>query len=666
MSTGKRFFQYAMLYKKTIIFALILLTFSVAAELTGPFVAKRVIDHHIVGIQTSWYETAEGKDAVSYQDSWLKREDYFSEGEEKGERVSILQVGTKFILTDEEIPSQGKREIDGNTLLVGNETFAVNVLSVGEVMAFYAPEIPRIVLLIGLYFGLIVIASFLLFGQSYLLQKAANRIIQKMRNDVFSRLSTLPIRFFDNLPAGKVVARVTNDTEAIKELYVNVLAFFFSSTISIIGIYVALFILNVQLAIVSLILIPILIIWTIVYRKFASKYNVVIRARISDINGMINESIQGMNIIQAFKREKDIQGDFEKLNDEHFKYQKKMMRLNALTSYNLVHVIKTLAFVAFIAYFGGISLNGQGVISIGLLYAFVDYLNRLFNPIQQIVNQFANLEQAIVAGNRVFELLNEKGIEVSDEHIPRYEGNVSFEHVSFGYKKGEYVLKDITFEAKQGETVAFVGHTGSGKSSIMNLLFRYYDCDEGVIRVDGKDIKSISHQALREHMGIVLQDPYLFTGTIASNVSLNEERISREKVEQALKDVGAFTVLHGIEGGIDAPVVEKGSTLSSGQRQLISFARALAFEPAILILDEATSNIDTETEALIQNALEVLKKGRTTFIIAHRLSTIKNADCIIVLDKGEIAEKGTHDELMQLKGKYFNMYQMQVGSGVVV
>lgn len=666
MSTGKRFFQYAMVYKKAIIAALILLTFSVAAELSGPFVAKRIIDHHILGIQTSWYETIEGADAVRYEDRWLKREDYFSEGEEKGDKVSIFQVGMNFILTEEEIPPQGKRELDGNSLHIGDESFEVEVLSSDEIMALYSPEIPRIVTLIGLYFGLIVFASFLLYGQSYLLQKAANRIIQKMRNDVFSRLSTLPIRFFDNLPAGKVVARVTNDTEAIKELYVNVLAFFFSSTISIIGIYVALFILDVRLAVVSLVLVPILIVWTIVYRRFASKYNIVIRARISDINGMINESIQGMNIIQAFKREKDIQEDFEKLNDEHFTYQNKMMRLNALTSYNLVHVLKNLAFVAFIAYFGGIGLNGQGMISIGLLYAFVDYLNRLFNPVQQIVNQFANLEQAIVAGNRVFELLDEEGIEVSDHSIPRYAGNVSFEHVSFGYKKGEYVLKDISFQARQGETVAFVGHTGSGKSSIMNLLFRYYDCDEGVIKIDGTDVKSIPHQALREHMGIVLQDPYLFTGTIASNVSLNEERISREKVEHALRDVGAFTVLNGVEGGIDAPVVEKGSTLSSGQRQLISFARALAFEPAILILDEATSNIDTETEVLIQNALEVLKKGRTTFIIAHRLSTIKNADCIIVLDKGTIAERGTHDELMQLKGKYFNMYQMQVGNSVAI
>jgi len=258
-------------------------------------------------------------------------------------------------------------------------------------------------------------------------------------------------------------------------------------------------------------------------------------------------------------------------------------------------------------------------------------------------------------------LMDEPGENVSSERIARYKGNVSFDHVSFGYKEGEYVLKDIDFEAKHGETVALVGHTGSGKSSIMNLLFRFYDCQKGKILIDGKDIESIPRQTIRNHMGIVLQDPYLFTGTIASNVSLNDPSITREKVEKALKDVGAEKVFKNLENGYDEPVIEKGSTLSSGQRQLISFARALAFNPAILILDEATSSIDTETEALIQEAMNVLKKGRTTFIIAHRLSTIRNADQILVLDRGTIVERGTHDELMATKGKYYQMYQLQQG-----
>lgn len=665
MNPAKQLLRYALHYKKIIAFALFLLTLSVAADLSGPFVAKRIIDNHILGIESHWYETSKGKDAVNFQGKWYKRDDYFSPEEDKGKKVTVIQDGLKFLFIDEEIPLQGKKELHGNTLTVNGINAPVTIMNSKEVMSFYQPEVPKIIALISLYFGLLVVAAFFQYGQSYYLQKSANRIIQKMRNDLFEHLSTLQIRFFDNLPAGKIVSRITNDTEAIKDLYVSVLANFFSSTIYILGIYIALFILNVKLAMICLLLIPVLIVWTIIYRKFASKYNKVIRARISDMNGMINESIQGMNIIQAFKRERDTEAEFEALNKDHYMYQNKMLRLNSLTSFNLVSLLQNFAFVAFIAYFGNIGLNGEGIMSIGLLYAIVDYLNRLFQPIQNIVNQFANLEQALVAGERVFEMLEEKGVEVSEEEMPRYQGNVEFQHVSFGYKEGEYVLKDISFTAKQGETVAFVGHTGSGKSSIMNLLFRYYDCQQGRILVDGIDITTISQQTLRKHMGIVLQDPYLFSGTIASNVSLEEEKISRDMVVKALRDVGAENVLHQIEGGIDAPVIERGSTLSSGQRQLISFARALAFKPAILILDEATSNIDTETEFLIQQALEVVKKGRTTFIIAHRLSTIKNADSIIVLDKGRIVEQGTHEELMQLKGRYYNMYQLQMGKQVV-
>ncbi|KML33462.1 ABC transporter ATP-binding protein, partial [Cytobacillus firmus] len=435
-----------------------------------------------------------------------------------------------------------------------------------------------------------------------------------------------------------------------------------TSAIYISGIYIALFILNARLAAICLILLPILYVWAIVYRKYASKYNHVIRSRVSDINGMVNESIQGMNVIQAFGREKDTQKDFEKLNTEHFTFQNKLLSLNSLTSHNLVGVLRNVVFVAFIWYFGGESLNAAAVISLGMLYAFVDYINRLFQPVQGIVNQLANLEQALVAGERVFKLLDEEGIDISDNKISRYKANVTFDHVHFGYKEKEYVLKDLNFEAKHGETVALVGHTGSGKSSIMNLLFRFYDCQEGKIRIDGMDIKQIPRQELRKHMGIVLQDPFLFTGTIASNVSLDDPEISREKVEKALNDVGADKIFQHLEKGFDEPVIEKGSTLSSGQRQLISFARALAFDPAILILDEATSSIDTETELIIQEAMDVLKKGRTTFIIAHRLSTIRNADQILVLDRGRIVEKGNHDELMEQKGKYYQMYQLQQGS----
>jgi ATP-binding cassette, subfamily B, multidrug efflux pump len=666
MTTGKRLFQYALHYKKTIIAALLMLTVAVAADLAGPFIAKKMIDDHILGIESVWYQTEGGKDAVEYDGQFYKKEQNLDQGERKIDQARILQAGSQFVFISGDIAFDGERTFKEGKLFIEKsgqtETYSGKALNGEELMLFYSPEIPKIVQLLAFYFGLLVIAAFFQYGQRFFLQKSANRIIQQMREDVFGQIQRLPISYFDNLPAGKVVARITNDTEAIRELYVTVLATFFTSAIYISGIYIALFILNAKLAAICLILLPILYVWAIVYRKYASKYNHVIRSRVSDINGMVNESIQGMNIIQAFGREKDTQKDFEKLNTEHFTFQNKLLSLNSLTSHNLVGVLRNVVFVAFIWYFGGESLSAAAVISLGMLYAFVDYINRLFQPVQGIVNQLANLEQALVAGERVFKLLDEEGIDISDNKISRYKGNVTFDHVHFGYKEKDYVLKDLNFEAKHGETVALVGHTGSGKSSIMNLLFRFYDCQEGKIMIDGMDTKQIPRQELRKHMGIVLQDPFLFTGTIASNVSLDDPEISRAKVEKALMDVGADKIFQHLEKGFDEPVIEKGSTLSSGQRQLISFARALAFDPAILILDEATSSIDTETELIIQEAMDVLKKGRTTFIIAHRLSTIRNADQILVLDRGRIVEKGNHDELMEHKGKYYQMYQLQQGS----
>ncbi|MBA9025324.1 ABC transporter ATP-binding protein [Peribacillus huizhouensis] len=665
MKVVKKLYQYAILYKKLIIGALIMLSISVAADLTGPFVAKKIIDSHILGIESEWYETEKSKDAVFYQGNWYKRDDYFNNQETRGKEIRVLQVGTKFVFVEDNVPFEGSRKLDGVTLTVTKngqtEKYPATVLGKEDLFAFYQPEIARILMLVVFYFSLVLISSLFQFFQSYYLKKSANRIIQRMRNDLFTHMSRLPIRYFDNLPAGKVVARITNDTEAIRELYVTVLANFFSSTINIVGVFTALFILNPPIAMTALVLVPILMIWTIIYRKFASKYNHIIRSRISDINGMINESISGMTIIQAFNQRKAVKESFEKLNHEHFTYQNKMLSLNSLTSYNLIGILKTIALVLFIWYFGGMSMTASSAISLGMLYAVVDFINRLLQPVQGIVNQFANLEQALVAGERAFGLLDEPGISVEDESMPRYKGNVEFKDVSFGYKENEYVLKNITFQAKQGETIALVGHTGSGKSSIMNLLFRFYDTNKGQIMIDGKNIQEIPHQALREHMGIVLQDPYLFTGTIASNINLENEAITREAIEKALRDVGGDKVLSHLSKGLDEPVIEKGSTLSSGQRQLISFARALAFNPAILILDEATASIDTETEAIIQSGMDVLKKGRTTFIIAHRLSTIKNADQILVLDKGRIFEKGNHDELIALKGKYFQLYELQQG-----
>ncbi|HHP5616404.1 ABC transporter ATP-binding protein [Bacillus cereus] len=660
MSVSKRLFQYAMKVKGTIFAAMLMLFIFVIAELAGPFVAKTMIDDHIVGIEKPWYETEQSEEAVSYNGAFYKRSDRFEQGETKGKEVRVMQVGFQYYFVPNKVNAEGSRTVKGDMITVQNgkavQVYKAKALTKEEVFAFYKPEINHLLLLGGGYFALLVVVSLFAYGKQFFLQKAANKIIQIMREDVFSHIQTLPIRYFDHLPAGKIVSRVTNDTEAIRDLYVTVLATFVSSIIYIIGIFAALFLLDVKLASLCLLIIPILIVWAILYRKYASVYNHKMRSRLSDINGTVNESIQGMPIIQAFRQERETKKEFEELNGDYFKYQNKILNLNAATSHNLVAVLRNIAFTGVIWYFGGASLSATGIISLGVLYAFVDYLTRLFSPITNMVNQLANLEQARVASERVFELLEEKGEPVEEERMPRLKGNVKFDNVSFSYNGKDEVLKNISFEAKQGETVALVGHTGSGKSSIMNVLFQFYEFEKGKLTIDGHDVKEMPKQATREHMGIVLQDPFLFSGTVASNVSLENEKISKERIVKALRDVGA----ERFANNINEEITEKGSTLSTGERQLISFARALAFDPAILILDEATSSIDTETEAMIQQALEVVKKGRTTFIIAHRLSTIKSADQIIVLDRGTILEKGSHDQLMKKRGRYYDMYKTQM------
>lgn len=662
----KRLFEYALKSKGTFIAALIMLSIGVAADLTAPFIAKNMIDNHVLAIEKPYYESEPSQDAVLYNGRYYKRYDRFLEGEAQGQEIRILQSGRSFYLVSDPVTIEsGNRTYENGVLTVtrGDQTAAYNAtpLSVNEIFAFYKPELPGIYKLVGLYFIFLVIAIIMDFGKTYWLQSSANKVIQRLRIDVYAHIQRLPVHYFDNLPAGKVVSRITNDTEAVKDLFVAVLSNFFSGIITMIGVYIALFILDVKLGLISLFVVPLLVLWMFLYRKIATKYNTIIRSRLSEINAMINESIQGMSIIRVFRRQKKTYEEFEALNEDYMNHQNKMLNLNAFTTHNLVNVLRNLAFAIVLLYFGAGSIDGSSLISLGVLYAFVDVLSRLFQPVTGMVNQLANLDSSMVSAGRVFELMDETGEQVTDGSMPRYLGNVEFKDVSFAYNR-DYVLKNISFEAKQGETVALVGHTGSGKSSIINLLFRFYDPQKGSITIDGQDVKDIPKQWIREHMGIVLQDPYLFTGTIASNVSLNDEKISRDTIEKALRDVGAEQLLSHLPQGFDEPVVEKGSTLSAGQRQLISFARALAYDPAILILDEATANIDTETEAIIQSALEVLKKGRTTFIIAHRLSTIRNSDQILVLHQGQIVERGNHDELMALRGRYYQMYQLQQGN----
>ncbi|WP_186579314.1 ABC transporter ATP-binding protein [Aquibacillus kalidii] len=669
-STEKRLLDYALSFKKTILLGLTCLVVAVALELAGPFIAKIIIDEHITGVENHWYQVEDNNDgtAVSYENNFYKRQDRIDSNQETLGTATIVQINRGYYWTNQEIPLNGKMKLEDNMLIVetaeNSQTVQVEKMSLAELYHFFKPEQKPILYLLILYVALLLVAALFQFGKTYLLQQSSNRIVQKMRNDVFNHTQEVPINYYVEQPAGKIVARITNDTEAIRDLYERVLSVFVTSAFYMTGIFVALTLLDAKLAAICLLLLPIIYGWMKLYKHYGTKYNKVVRSTLSEINGNINESIRGMSIIQAFQKEKQISNEFEALNDRHFVYQRKLVKLSALTSHNLVTVLRNLAFVAFIWYFGSASMGVEGIVTAGVLYAFVDYLNRLFGPVNDIVNQLPLLEQARVASSRVFELMDHEGEKVDQRNIDRYKGHVQFDSVSFAYNQDEYVLKDINMDIQPGKTAAFVGHTGSGKSSIMNLLFRFYDPQKGSIRIDGKDINDLSRQQVRSHMGIVLQDPFLFSGTVLSNVTMNDQDISREMAIDALKSVGADQFIEKLPNGYDEPVKEGGSTLSMGERQLISFARALAFDPAILILDEATANIDTETETIIQQALEVLKKGRTTLVIAHRLSTIQKADQIFVLDHGIIKEKGNHQELLEQQGIYYNMYQMQQGKKV--
>ena len=520
--------------------------------------------------------------------------------------------------------------------------------------------VDRLVRLLVLYGALMLITAVLRYISFLVLTKTANSIVKVIRDQAYEHLQKLPIRYFDNLPAGKVVSQITNDTEVLRQqFYVATISNVLLNAAYAIGTYIAIARLHSGLAIALLVLIPLMYVWHKFYSKRAGLLSKRERELNGEINGKVNESVQGMPIIQAFQQEEQVAEEFQAVNDEWFEVERKYVLLDSAIQFTLGGLLRHIALLLLMLFVSTQYLDGVLGITVGTLYVFVDYVTRLFDPIQGIIQQMAFVQQAIAAGDRVFTLLDTSSEEEAAETLAIQEGQVSFEHVTFGYNAETPILKNIHFTAQPGETVALVGHTGSGKSSIMNLLFRFYDPQKGKIIIDGQDTLEHSRQSVRGGMGIVLQDPFLFTGTIESNITLDNPAITTEMAEKALIEVGGKDMLAHFEKGIHEPVVEKGSTLSSGQRQLISFARALAHNPKILILDEATSSIDTETEEIIQHAMDVLKEGRTTFIIAHRLSTIQHANQILVLDTGEIVEKGTHTSLLQTNGKYAEMYHMQ-------
>ncbi|ADK06241.1 TPA: ABC transporter ATP-binding protein [Bacillus cereus biovar anthracis] len=491
-------------------------------------------------------------------------------------------------------------------------------------------------------------------------QNIAFKIVQDMRVEVYEHVQKLSLSFFDRTPIGTLVSRITNDTEAIKDFYVSVLSTFVQNIVFLVGILVAMFLLNVKLALFSLVLIPIMFAIMVLYRRKSAAFYLEVRNQLSVLNAKLNESIQGMNIVQVFRQEKRMRKEFEEVNNKHYSAGRRTLKLDALLlrpATDLVHIV---AIALVLGLFGIDALKSP--VEVGVLYAFVNYIHRFFQPVNEMMMKLSFFQQALVSSSRVFHLMDEKDlapVQKGDGNPQVVNGDIEFKNVTFSYDGKRDVLKNVSFHVKQGQTVAFVGHTGSGKSTIMNLLMRFYNIKSGNIVIDGVDLEKFEEQEIRKKIGLVLQDAFLFAGNVKQNIRMYNEEITDEEVKEAAQFVQANTFIEKLPEQYETEVVERGAAFSSGQRQLIAFARTIATNPKVLVLDEATANIDTETEDAIQTALQQMRKGRTTIAIAHRLSTIQDADQIFVMHDGEIVERGTHQELLSEQGLYYNMYLLQ-------
>ena len=497
-------------------------------------------------------------------------------------------------------------------------------------------------------------------AQTWILQKTGQNIILQMRKDLYRHIQSLGSRYFDITPVGKLVTRVTNDVEALNEMYSGILVQLFRNIVKIVGLAGVMLVLDVRLAAISFVLMPLVIGLTVLCQKIARNIYRLYRTRLTDINTFLSEHLSGMKIIQIFGRQ---ERKFEEFHDKNTKLYKAFYRemLMYAVFRPLIYILSILSLMI-VLWFGSRNVFDE-IISVGTLYIFSNYIRSFFDPIQELAEQFSTLQSSIASAEKIFTVMDE------DEFIPEVEnpkqpdkitGKIEFDHVWFAYDGENYVLKDVSFVINPGEKVAFVGATGAGKSSILNLIGRYYDIQKGHIYIDGIDIRQLSKKKLRSAIGQMQQDVFIFEGDVAYNIRLNDDNITDAQVKAAAEYVNASHFIEKLPQGYHEPVTERGATFSAGERQLLSFARTLAHNPSILVMDEATANIDTETEILIQEALEKLMDGRTTIMVAHRLSTIQHADCIMVMHKGRICERGTHRELLEQDGIYRKLYELQI------
>lgn len=510
-----------------------------------------------------------------------------------------------------------------------------------------------------IYLLVLVFEFVLRFAQEYMVNWIGQKAMYDMRSEFFAHIQKLPVSYFDKNPVGRIVTRITSDVSSLHQMLSSGAVAIFGDVFKLAGIVFVLLFMNWRLALVTFSVLPLIFYATFVFKKLVREIYRVIRVRLAKINSFLQENITGMSVVQIFNREKKNYDQFDELNKSHLDAFLKTVQYYSVF-YPVVGIISSLA-IAMILWVGGGKII-QGSLSFGALVAFIQYAEMFFRPIMDLSEKYNIMQAAMASSERIFKLHDEEPepgfAEVANE-LTEFRGEIEFKNVWFAYKNEDYVLKDISFRVLPGETIAFVGATGAGKTSIMNLLLRFYEINRGEILVDGKNIKEYKSRELRECFGMVLQDVFIFDGTIKSNIRLQRETIKEEVITQAAIDVHADAFIRKLKNKYESPVLERGRGLSVGQRQLISFARALAFDPPVLILDEATSSVDTETEILIQDALERLMRNRTSLVVAHRLSTIQNADRIIVLHKGEIREAGKHQELLARRGIYYRLYELQ-------
>lgn len=514
-------------------------------------------------------------------------------------------------------------------------------------------------ILVG-YYLMYVLQTIIQYLGNLFFARVSYSIVRDIRRDAFANMEKLGMSYFDKTPAGSIVSRITNDTEAISEMFSGILSSFISAIFIFTVTLLTMLRLNAGLTGWIALFLPFIFILVNIYRKKSVQVIAKTRSLLSDINAKLAESIEGIRIVQAFRQEERLKNEFEIINQEHYQYANRSMALDSLFLRPAMSLLKLLAYAILMAYFGfrGMKLG----ISAGLMYAFIQYVNRLFDPLIEVTQNFSTLQTSMVSAGRVFDLIDELTYEPSQGNSGAkvQEGTIEFRDVSFSYDGKKQILDKISFKVKKGETIAFVGATGSGKSSIINVLMRFYEFQSGQVLLDGRDIRQYAQDELRQNIGLVLQDPFLYHGTIASNIRMYQ-KLSDEEVQAAAEFVDADQFIQKLPEKYQTPVSERGSSFSTGQRQLLAFARTIATQPKILILDEATANIDSETEQIVQNSLAKMRQGRTTIAIAHRLSTIQDANCIYVLDKGKIIESGSHEDLLAKQGTYYKMYQLQAG-----